>query len=113
MTLPLEKPASRRRTLVFAAGLSTWLAATGLLTYSYAGAAPNALPGAAVQQATPPANTAQAQAGLSYAAQLSDAFAQVAESVSPSVVTIKVESKKHQPAMRMPFFGFNLPNGGQ
>ena len=80
-----------------ASALAGWIAAAGLVTYSYAGAAPStsAIP------ATPVATAA-----VNHATQLSDAFASVAEHVSPSVVTIRVEAKQEMPQMfRNPFFG--------
>jgi len=73
-----------------------WATAAGLVTYSYAGAAP-AVP---VPLATPVASAA-----VNQATQLSDAFASVAEHVAPSVVTIKVEAKQELPQIfRNPFF---------
>lgn len=99
---------SRRTAWFFSLGLCAWLSVAGLLTYSYAGAAPAKPATAAVQGAS----AQVASAGTSHAAQLSDAFASVAERVSPSVVTIKVESKQASPALlRMPFFG--MPRGEQ
>lgn len=89
-----------------AAALTGWIAAAGLVTYSYAGAAPST-------SATLPA-TPVASAAVNQAAQLSDAFASVAEHVSPSVVTIRVEAKQEMPQMfRNPFFGGrgNGPDG--
>ena len=80
-----------------ASALAGWIAAAGLVTYSYAGAAPST--------STIPA-TPVAAAAVNQATQLSDAFASVAEHVSPSVVTIRVEAKQEMPQMfRNPFFG--------
>ena len=80
-----------------ASALAGWIAAAGLVTYSYAGAAPST--------STIPA-TPVATAAVNQATQLSDAFASVAEHVSPSVVTIRVEAKQEMPQMfRNPFFG--------
>lgn len=90
-----------------ASALTGWIAAAGLVTYSYAGAAPST-------SSTLPA-TPVASAAVSQATQLSDAFASVAEHVSPSVVTIRVEAKQEMPQMfRNPFFGGrgNGPEGG-
>jgi Do/DeqQ family serine protease len=75
-----------------------WTALAGFVTYSYAGAAPNSA--APVVAATTPINSE----AVSRAAQLSDAFADVAERVSPSVVTIKVEAKQELPDV-FKFFG--------
>jgi Do/DeqQ family serine protease len=75
-----------------------WTALAGFVTYSYAGAAPNAA--APVVAAASPVNTE----ALNHANQLSDAFADVAERVSPSVVTIKVEAKQEIPDV-FKFFG--------
>jgi serine protease Do len=73
---------------------------TGIWNYSHVGASPLTA-AAPVAAATPVATEA-----VNRATQLSDAFASVAESVSPSVVTIKVEAKQEMPQMfRMPFFG--------
>jgi serine protease Do len=89
-----------------AAVFAGWTALTALLTYSYAGASPST--GVAVNAATPVATAAVNQATL-----LSDAFASVAEHVSPSVVTIKVEAKQELPQMfRNPFFGGGDPEQG-
>jgi serine protease Do len=80
-----------------ASALAGWIAAAGLVTYSYAGAAPST--------SSIPA-TPVATAAVNQATQLSDAFASVAEHVSPSVVTIRVEAKQEMPQMfRNPFFG--------
>jgi Do/DeqQ family serine protease len=50
--------------------------------------------------------TPVAAAAVNQATQLSDAFASVAEHVSPSVVTIRVEAKQEMPQIfRNPFFG--------
>lgn len=77
---------------------ASWTALAGLVTYSYAGAAPsNAAP---VVAAATPVNTE----AINRATQLSDAFAEIAERVSPSVVTIKVESKQQTPDI-LRFFG--------
>ena len=79
-----------------AAAFVGWAAVAGLVTYSYAGAAPTA----PITAATPVASAAVSQAN-----QLSDAFASVAEHVSPSVVTIKVEAKQEIPQIfKNPFF---------
>jgi serine protease Do len=88
-----------------AAALAGWIAAAGLVTYSYAGAAPST--------STLPA-TPVASAAVNQATQLSDAFASVAEHVSPSVVTIRVEAKQEMPQMfrNNPFFGFGAPGQG-
>ena len=73
-----------------------WAAVAGLVTYSYAGAAPSA----PVTAAAPVAAAAVSQAN-----QLSDAFATVAEHVSPAVVTLKVEAKQEMPQIfKNPFF---------
>ena len=88
-----------------ASALAGWIAAAGLVTYSYAGAAPST--------STIPA-TPVATAAVNQATQLSDAFASVAEHVSPSVVTIRVEAKQEMPQIfRNPFFGGrgNTPDG--
>jgi serine protease Do len=88
-----------------AAALAGWTALAGLVTYSYAGAAPsNSAP--VVAAATPVTTEA-----LNHAAQLSDAFADVAERVSPSVVTIKVEAKQELPEMFRFFGGGEGPRG--
>jgi serine protease Do len=81
-----------------AAALAGWIAAAGLVTYSYAGAAPSTSTTAA---------TPVASAAVNQATQLSDAFASVAEHVSPSVVTIRVEAKQEMPQLfrNNPFFG--------
>ena len=80
-----------------ASALAGWIAAAGLVTYSYAGAAPST--------SSIPA-TPVATAAVNQATQLSDAFASVAEHVSPSVVTIRVEAKQEMPQMfRHPLFG--------
>ena len=79
-----------------AAAFVGWAAVAGLVTYSYAGAAPST----SVTAATPVASAAVSQAN-----QLSDAFASVAEHVSPAVVTIKVEAKQDVPQIfKNPFF---------
>ena len=81
-----------------AAAFAGWTALAGFVTYSYAGAAPgNAAP---VVAAATPINTE----AVNRANQLSDAFAEVAERVSPSVVTIKVEAKQEMPDV-FRFFG--------
>jgi serine protease Do len=87
------------------AAFAGWAAVAGLWTYSYAGAAPSkAAPITAV--------TPVASAAVNQASQLSDAFVSVAEHVSPSVVTIKVEAKQEIPQIfRNPLFG--LPNQDQ
>ncbi|HEX4351953.1 MAG TPA: trypsin-like peptidase domain-containing protein, partial [Polyangiales bacterium] len=73
--------------------------AAGLWNFSHAGASP--LSTTPIAPVTPVATEA-----VNRATQLSDAFATVAEQVSPSVVTIKIEAKQEQPQMfRMPFFG--------
>ncbi|MET0389896.1 MAG: Do family serine endopeptidase [Polyangiales bacterium] len=73
-----------------------WTTVAGLVTYSYAGAAPTAPVAATTPVAT---------AAVNQATQLSDAFASVAEHVAPSVVTIKVEAKQAMPQIfRNPFF---------
>ena len=73
-----------------------WTALAGFVTYSYA----NAAPSAPVVAAATPVNTE----AVNRAVQLSDAFADVAERVSPSVVTIKVEAKQELPDV-FKFFG--------
>jgi len=79
-----------------AAAFAGWAAVAGLVTYSYAGAAPST----GVTAAAPVSAAAVSQAN-----QLSDAFASVAEHVSPSVVTIKVEAKQEIPQIfKNPFF---------
>jgi serine protease Do len=79
-----------------AAAFVGWASVAGLVTYSYAGAAPST----GITAATPVASAAVSQAN-----QLSDAFASVAEHVSPSVVTIKVEAKQEMPQVfKNPFF---------
>jgi Do/DeqQ family serine protease len=84
------------------AAFAGWSAVAGLVTYSYAGAAPASGPIAA----TAPV----AAAAVNQATQLSDAFASVAEHVAPSVVTIKVEAKQEIPQVfRNPFF--RTPHG--
>jgi serine protease Do len=81
-----------------ALAIAGWTTLAGLVTYSYAGAAPTS--SAPVVAAANPV-TEQA---INHASQLSDAFAEVAERVSPSVVTIKVEAKQELPEM-FRFFG--------
>jgi len=82
---------------VTASALVGWITVAGLVTYSYAGASPST----GTVAATPVASAA-----VNQATQLSDAFASVAEHISPSVVTISVEAKKEMPQMfRNPFFG--------
>lgn len=99
------KPAVARWAWPTTVAFIGWAALAGLCTYSYAGAAP--------QKAAPVvAATPVASAAVSQASQLSDAFASVAEHVSPSVVTIKVEAKQEVPQIfRNPLFG--LPNQDQ
>ncbi len=87
----------------------------GFWTHSYAGASPSVTPpvNAATSAAAPLATTAIGQA-----TRLSDAFADVAERVSPSVVTIKVESKRQgqgqgQGMFGMPFMHPQEPEGLQ
>jgi serine protease Do len=80
------------------AAFAGWTALAGLVTYSYAGAAPTGA--APVVAATTPINTE----AVNRAVQLSDAFAEVAERISPSVVTIKVEAKQEMPHV-FRFFG--------
>jgi serine protease Do len=75
-----------------------WTALAGFVTYSYANAAPSSA--APVVAATTPVNSE----AINRASQLSDAFADVAERVSPSVVTIKVEAKQELPDV-FKFFG--------
>jgi len=75
-----------------------WTALAGFVTYSYAGAAPSTT--APVVAAASPVNSE----AVNRATQLSDAFADVAERVSPSVVTIKVEAKQDIPDV-FKFFG--------
>ncbi|HKU39786.1 MAG TPA: trypsin-like peptidase domain-containing protein [Polyangiales bacterium] len=89
-----------------AAAFAGWTALAGFVTYSYAGAAPtNSAP---VVAAATPIN----QEALNRANQLSDAFAEVAERVSPSVVTIKVEAKQEMPDV-FRFFGGRGGDGPQ
>ncbi|HET6334954.1 MAG TPA: Do family serine endopeptidase [Polyangiales bacterium] len=75
-----------------------WTALAGFVTYSYAGAAPSTT--TPVVAAASPVNSE----AVNRATQLSDAFADVAERVSPSVVTIKVEAKQDIPDV-FKFFG--------
>jgi len=81
-----------------AAAFAGWTALAGLVTYSYAGASPSSA--APVVATATPINTE----AVNRAVQLSDAFAEVAERVSPSVVTIKVEAKQEMPDV-FRFFG--------
>ncbi len=85
------------------AALAGWTTLAGFVTYSYAGAAPTSA--APVVAAATPINTE----AVRNANQLSDAFADVAERVSPSVVTIKVEAKQEVPDV---FKFFGGPGGG-
>jgi serine protease Do len=90
------KSIASRWSWAMAAATIGWTAVAGLVTYSYAGAAPSA-----PVTATAPVATA----AVNQATQLSDAFASVAEHVAPSVVTIKVEAKQEAPQLfRNPFF---------
>jgi Do/DeqQ family serine protease len=106
MTPNPSKPAVKRWSwAAAAAALVGWTALAGLWTYSHAGASPT--DAAPVTAATPIATAA-----VNQASQLSDAFASVAEHVSPSVVTIKVEAKQEVPQLlRNPLFG--MPNQEQ
>jgi Do/DeqQ family serine protease len=83
-----------------------WTALAGFVTYSYAGAAPSTT--APVVAAASPVNSE----AVNRATQLSDAFADVAERVSPSVVTIKVEAKQDIPDV-FKFFGGRGGEGPQ
>lgn len=80
------------------AAFAGWTALAGFVTYSYAGAAPSTT--SPVVAAASPVNTE----AVNRATQLSDAFADVAERVSPSVVTIRVEAKQEIPDV-FKFFG--------
>ena len=82
-----ETPPARWSWL-FGTALVLWTTFASLATYSYAGASPTN----AAKVAAMGASTASAAEGLTGAYQLSDAFADIAERVSPSVVTIKVET---------------------
>jgi len=66
--------------------------------------------------AQPPDTNPQEQHAIASARQLGDAFATVAEHVSPSVVAIRVEARVEQPQMPFPFFfgqqGPQPPNDG-
>jgi serine protease Do len=88
------------------AAFAGWTALAGFVTYSYAGAAPSAA--APIVAAATPVNSE----AVNRAAQLSDAFADVAERVSPSVVTIKVEAKQDIPDVFKFFGGRGGPGGG-
>src|SRR6188472_1264450 len=64
--------------------------------------------GHADNEPKPEARPAAPSPAVSQANQLSDAFAQVAEKVSPSVVTIQIEGSvdpSAQPQLPFPFFG--------
>jgi serine protease Do len=99
-----HKPPTAQWSWPFGTALVLWTALMGILTYSYADASP---PHAIKMTPATGATTASAAEGLTRASQLSDAFADIAERVSPSVVTIKVETKREgAPGMfGMPFFG--------
>jgi Do/DeqQ family serine protease len=81
-----------------ASAFAGWTAVAGLVTFSYAGAAPSV--------GTIAATAPVATAAVNQATQLSDAFASVAEHVSPSVVTVKIEAKQEMPEIfrNNPFF---------
>jgi len=69
-------------------------------------------------QAAPQGQTAVAPhtPQVARAAQLGEAFATVAESVSPAVVSIRVEAVREAPQMQLPQglpFHFGVPNDGQ
>ncbi len=115
-----QKRPPARWSWLFGTVFVAWTALTSFMTYSYAGASPsvaepvNAV-SAAVAEGTASSTSPSANAGtgLERAASFSDTFADIAERVSPSVVTIKVESKQQAPQQQlfgMPFF-FG-PNGG-
>jgi serine protease Do len=94
---PRKSPLARK-SWPTALAFAGWTALAGFVTYSYAGAAPSTT--APVVAAASPINSE----AVNRATQLSDAFADVAERVSPSVVTIKVEAKQELPDM-FKFFG--------
>jgi serine protease Do len=93
-----SNPLTPRWSWAMASALAGWTAVAGLVTYSYAGAAPST---SSILPATPVATAA-----VNQATQLSDAFASVAEHISPSVVTIKMEAKQELPEIfrNNPFF---------
>jgi Do/DeqQ family serine protease len=96
---PIKPPATRWSVIALSALIGS--AAAGLWNYSNSRAGASPLTAAPVAAVTPATTEA-----VSRASQLSDAFASVAESVSPSVVTIKIEAKQEMPqAFRIPFFG--------
>jgi serine protease Do len=96
---PIKPPATRWSVVALSALIGS--AAAGLWNYSNSRAGASPLTAAPVAAVTPATTEA-----VNRASQLSDAFASVAESVSPSVVTIKIEAKQEMPqAFRIPFFG--------
>jgi serine protease Do len=102
---PIKSPTTRWSVVALSALLGS--AAAGAWNFSRADASP--LTATPVTPVTPAATEA-----VNRATQLSDAFASVAEQVSPSVVTIKVEAKQEMPqAFRIPFFGFGDPDQQQ
>lgn len=99
MTSSNDSPKAHPRfSWAMASAFAGWTAVAGLVTYSYAGAAPS------VSKITAVAPVATA--AVNQATQLSDAFASVAEHVSPSVVTVKIEAKQEMPEIfrNNPFF---------
>lgn len=97
-----QTPRPGSKSWPMAAAFAGWTALAGFVTYSYADAAPTKPTTVVAAERTTAAPVAAA--ALNHANQLSDAFASVAESVSPSVVRISVEAKQDVPDM-FRFFG--------